>query len=215
MAVIDKDRPIESLREKVIDKLIMNYSHGELSLEAFERRLDQAMDTSEHSVLVSLTADLELAVDQEFINNKEEQQNTNYVSANADAEDVEYIVQIFSGNDRSGTWVLPKEIRIFSLFSGADIDLTEAQFTHPTLRITVFSLFSGDNIFVADNVNVRTNAFSIFGGISNKAISNPSHNSPTVIIEGVAIFSGINVKVRRSIKERFVLFADKLKTMLS
>ena len=213
MAVIAKDRPIESLREKVIDKLIMNYSHGELSLEAFERRLDQAMDTTEHSVLVNLTADLELSVDQEFMDNKEEQSQTNYSSD--DAEDVEYIVQIFSGNDRNGTWVLPKEIRIFSLFSGADIDLTDAQFAHPTLRITVFSLFSGNEIFVADNVNVRTNAFSIFGGISNKALSKPGNNSPTVIIEGVAIFSGISVKVRRSIKERFVLFADKLKDMLS
>ncbi|MCP3673859.1 MAG: DUF1707 and DUF2154 domain-containing protein [Gammaproteobacteria bacterium] len=215
MAVIDKDRPIESLREKVIDKLIMNYSHGELSLEAFERRLDQAMDTSEHSVLISLTADLELSVDQEFIDNKEEQQNTNYVSSDADSEDIEYIVQIFAGNERNGTWVLPKEIRIFSLFSGAALDLTEAQFAHPTLRIMVFSLFSGNDIFVADNVNVRTNAFSIFGGISNKALSNANHNSPTVLIEGVGIFSGINIKVKRSIKERFVIFADKLKTMLS
>ena len=213
MPVVDTDRPIESLREKVIDKLIMNYSHGELSLEAFERRLDEAMDTTDHNVLVNLTADLELAVDQEFIDSKEEQLNTHFVAG--EAEDVEYIVQIFSGNDRNGSWVLPKEIRIFSLFSGADIDLSDAKFAHPTLRITVFSLFSGDNIFVADNVHVRTNAFSIFGGVSNKALSSAGQNAPTVIIDGVAIFSGISVKVKRSIKERFVLFADKLKEMLS
>ena len=37
MAVIIQDRPIEKLREEVIDQLIMNYSHGEISLEAFDR----------------------------------------------------------------------------------------------------------------------------------------------------------------------------------
>ncbi len=38
MAVNIEDRPINKVREEVIDQLIMNYSHGELSHEAFERR---------------------------------------------------------------------------------------------------------------------------------------------------------------------------------
>ena len=42
MSVAYRDKPIELLREEVIEQLIMNYGHGELSLGAFERRLDQA-----------------------------------------------------------------------------------------------------------------------------------------------------------------------------
>ena len=38
MSVAIQDRPIESVRQEVIDQLIMNYSHGEISLEAFESR---------------------------------------------------------------------------------------------------------------------------------------------------------------------------------
>jgi hypothetical protein len=45
MPVTPNDRPIETLREETIDQLIMNYGHGKLSREAFERRLDEALDT--------------------------------------------------------------------------------------------------------------------------------------------------------------------------
>ena len=213
MPVIPQDRPIEVLRKEVIDQLIMNYSHGELSLEAFERRLDDAMETADNNVLVALTSDLDLEVDQDFVNNKKHQIEMNYVPG--EAEDVETIVQIFGGNDRSGSWKLPKELRIVSIFGGADIDLSEAQFTSPVLRITVFNLFSGVDIYVPEHVNVQSTAFCIFGGISNDANSNAETNAPTVIIDGVALFSGIDIKIKRTMKERFVMFVDKLKSLLS
>ena len=213
MPVIPQDRPIEVLRKEVIDQLIMNYSHGELSLEAFERRLDDAMETADSNVLVELTSDLDLEVDQDFVNNKKQQMEINYVPG--EAEDVETIVQIFGGNNRSGSWKLPKELRIISIFGGADIDLSEAQFTSPELHITVFNLFSGVNIYVPENINVQSKAFCIFGGISNDANSNTETNAPTVIIDGVALFSGIDIKIKRTMKERFVIFADKLKSLLS
>ena len=48
MSVVLEDRPIEQVREEVIDNLIYNYSHGVISAEAFERRLDKAMSTQVH-----------------------------------------------------------------------------------------------------------------------------------------------------------------------
>ena len=63
MAVENRDRPIDVLREEVIDQLIVNYSHEELSLEAFERRLDQALASDDASELGDLVVDLELKAD--------------------------------------------------------------------------------------------------------------------------------------------------------
>jgi len=213
MPVIPQDRPIETLRKETIDQLIMNYSHGEISLAAFERRLDDAMETTDHSVLVDLTSDLDLMVDQEFVNNKKQQMGMNYTPG--ETEEVEHIFQIFGGNDRSGVWRLPKEIHIVSIFSGANIDLTQAQFTSPVVRITVFNLFSGDNIYVPENVNVHSKAFCIFGGIKNNVNSSADPDAPTIIIEGFALFSGIDIKIKRTVKENFMIFADKLKSLLS
>ena len=55
MPVAPQDRPLASLREETIDRLIVNYGHGKLSLEAFERRLDQALDAQTHDRLLALT----------------------------------------------------------------------------------------------------------------------------------------------------------------
>ena len=213
MPVIAKDRPIETLRKEVTDQLIMNYSHGELSLEAFERRLDEAMATDDHDALVKLTADLDLTVDEEFINSQKEQMNRNYVPGESD--DVETMFQIFSGSDRSGEWKLPKELRVISLFSGCNVDLTDAIFTNSVLTIKMFNIFSGNNIYIPEGVKVQTKAFCIFGGIDNSVSSVGNPNAPTIIIEGFVLFSGVDISIKRSLKERFVIFADKLKTFLS
>jgi hypothetical protein len=211
MPVITEDRPIEKVREEVIDQLTMNYSHGEISLEAFERRLDQAMETDDHQKLLKLTEDLELDVDQQFIQQKQQELGTDHDIG--EAKDLEYIVEIFSGSDRGGVWNVPKEIRMFSLFSGSDIDLSEAHFNHKTLRIKIFSLFSGTDIFVPENIKVVSNTFSIFGGVDNKAPSIASSNAPTVIIEGFAIFSGIDISFKQSFKEKLMNFAEGIKKL--
>lgn len=215
MSVVLEDRPTESVRSEIIDQLIMNYSHGELSYEAFERRLDKAMELQCNKSLAELAIDLPLTVDRAFVESKKQDLAPNIISG--DTEDVEHIINVFSGNTRSGAWTLPKEIRAFSLFSGCDIDLTDAIFTQRELRIKVFSLFSGSNIYIPENVNVVSKAFCIFGGIDYQTAApiNPHIVPPTIIIEGVCIFSGVDIKVKRTIKEKFVEMANNFKKLFS
>ena len=63
MPVKTEDRPLKNIREEVIDQLVMNYAHQEITLEAFEKRLDLAIDTDDRSVLLEQVADLDLATD--------------------------------------------------------------------------------------------------------------------------------------------------------
>ena len=65
MSVKIEDRPIEQVREQVIDQLIYNYSHGVISVEAFERRLDDAMAASDNKALMDLVEELTLNTDQQ------------------------------------------------------------------------------------------------------------------------------------------------------
>jgi uncharacterized Zn finger protein len=48
---------LEALREETIDRLVMNYGHGKLSMEAFQRRLDEAYDAKDQATLAELTAE--------------------------------------------------------------------------------------------------------------------------------------------------------------
>jgi hypothetical protein len=213
MTVILEDRPIENVREEVIDTLIYNYSHGVISSEAFERRLDQAMASQNHQEIVNLAADLKKTTDSEFTSQKERQFNVNYAAGDNDETDT--IVNIFGGSGRSGQWIVPSEIRIITIFGGADIDFTDAIFTTPNVTIKILCMFGGDNIYVPENVNIVSKAFCIFGGIDNSAPSIASRQAPTLTIEGLVLFGGLDVKIKRTIKEKFVAFANQMKTMFN
>jgi len=219
MPVTLEDRPIETLRSEVIDQLIMNYSHGEISYEAFERRLDQAMELSNHQALVDLTTDLPLAVDKAFVESKKQDLAPNYVAGEAEAIDT--MVNIFSSSNRGGAFRVANEIRYFSLFSSTDIDFTDAIFSQQEVRIKIFSLFSSDTIYVPENVNVASKAFCIFASIDNSAPNNGvSHVRattpvPTIIIEGFSIFSSVDIDLKRTMKETFIKMADSFKKMFS
>jgi hypothetical protein len=213
MAVILEDRPIESVREEVIDTLIYNYSHGVISNEAFERRLDQAMASQNHQEIVNLAADLEHTTDQEFNSQKERKFNVNYAAS--DNEKTETIVNILGGSCRSGQWTVPREIRIITLFGGADIDFTDAIFTTPNVTIKILCLFGGTDISVPEDINVISKAFCILGGIDNFAPSIASRQAPTLTIEGLVMFGGLDIKIKRTIKEKFVAFANQMKTMFN
>lgn len=213
MPVVIEDRPIETVREEVIDQLIMNYSHGKLSYEAFERRLDTAMASHDNKEISDLAADLDLGVDKKYQENKQRDFYAN-VAPNEN-EDTEYLVNIFGGSDRSGHWSVPKELRSITIFGGSTIDFSEAVFSHKYTTIKVFCLFGGDDIYVPENVNVVSKVFCIFGGVDNKAPSIVDRNAPSITVEGFCMFGGLDIKLKRTIKEKFVAFADSLKNMFN
>ncbi|NQY63495.1 MAG: DUF1707 domain-containing protein [Alteromonadaceae bacterium] len=213
MPVNIEDRPIETVREEVIDQLVMNYSHGEISYEAFERRLDTAMESQSNKEIADLVADLDLTVDKNYLDQKTQDFSVNYAPGETESSDK--IINIFSSGNRSGAWKVAKKINIYSFCSGADIDFTDAKFTHPTVTVKLFSLFSGNIIYVPEHINVVSKAFCIVGSIDSELSSNATPNAPTIVIEGFSIFSGVTIKVKRTIKEKFVAFADNLKKIFS
>ncbi|NRA72182.1 MAG: DUF1707 and DUF2154 domain-containing protein [Gammaproteobacteria bacterium] len=213
MTVIIQDRPIETLREEIIDQLIMNYSHGEISLAAFERRLDVATNTDNHQTLVDLTQDLELTVDSAYTAKKE--QGLSASIHEQAPQDHDYIVSIFGGNDRSGIWNVAKNLTSITIFGGNDIDFTDARFSRDT-TIKIYSLFGGQNIYVPPNIKVIAKTVCIFGGVNNKSSACTSNSSaPTITIEGYVIFSGLDIKIKVSIKEQLMNFADEMKKFFS
>ena len=213
MVVKIEDRPIEAVREEVIDQLIMNYSHGKLSFEAFERRLDNAMISKDNKEIAELAIDLELSVDRDYVENKKRDFIPQFTPS--DNDETEDMINIFGGSDRSGRWSVAKELRSISIFGGSNIDFSDAVFLHPKTTMKVFCLFGGDNVYVPENINVVSKAFCIFGGISNKASSFVDRSAPTIVVKGLVIFGGVEIKLKQTLKEKFVAFADSMKNMFN
>lgn len=213
MSVAMKDRPTQAVRDEVIDQLIMNYSHGEISYEAFERRLDIAMESQDNEEIAKQAEDLKLNVDESYVESKKHNMAFNFEPSSEQGTDS--VVSVFGGNKRSGAWKVAGELKVLSAFSGTEIDFTNATFTQKVTTVKVFSLFSGNDIFVPENVNVVSKVFCIFGGVDNDSQTSATIDAPTLVIEGFAIFSGVDISIKQSLKERFVAFADGLKRMFN
>jgi hypothetical protein len=213
MPVAPSDRPLASLRQETIDLLIVNYGHGKLSLEAFERRLDQALDAKTHADLLALTADLDLIADKAYQKQKREEFGPQIAAPTNDANaDVDYMIHIFAGGNRSGVWTAPREIRMLNLFGGGELDFSQARFATGTTRVRMLCLFGGANFYLAEGMNAVSKALCIFGGIDNRAQSSADPNAPTVIIEGLVLFGGAHIRVKRTLKERWLEFANHVKS---
>jgi hypothetical protein len=190
---------------------VHNYSHGYISSEAFERRLDVVIESSLHKDIVAQMSDLDSMPDETIKQCKEKQFGVTYHDDQADDSDL--LVNIFGGSDRSGQWTVSKTMTSISIFGGADIDFTDARFTSPNITIHSYAIFGGDNIYVPEDVNVVSKVFCVFGGVSNKAPSIGSTRAPTITLKGLALFGGTDIRVKQTIKEKFVAFANQMKTV--
>ena len=210
MSVILQDRPIEQVREETIDQLIFNYSHGVISAEAFERRLDEAMASESHQEIVDLVADLTLKADSQYSDNKEHQFTPSYT--NTDVDDSLKLQSILGNIERSGQWNVPKTITVNNILGEAVLDFTDAVFQHQNVTIKLNCALGSNNIYIPENVNVVCKTYGIISSIENKAPSMATRQAPIITIEGKVVLGSLKVAIKRTIKEKFIAFANNLKT---
>lgn len=204
-----EDRPIEQVREETIDKLIVNYSHGVISAEAFERRLDLAMESDEHKVIIQQVADLEMEADAKYESTRRHQFAPNYSKAETEAPLKLY--SILGTAERSGQWVVPKKIEVLNVLGTTNLDFSDAIFQHQNIELVTNDVLGSINIFVPEDVNVTCSAFGILSSVENKAPSIAHRQAPTITITGRTILGSLEISVKRTIKEKFLAFAEQLK----
>jgi hypothetical protein len=210
MPVILEDRPIEQVREETIDQLIHNYSHGVISSEAFERRLDQAMNSECHQEIVKLVADLSLKADSNYSDKKEHQFTPSYATNSSD--DILHLRSILGSVERSGQWYVPKIITLQNISGESTLDFTDAIFQHQNVTIKLNCILGSSKIYVPENVNVVCKTYGIISSIENKAPSMASRQAPVITVEGKVVLGSLNVSIKRTIKEKFIAFANNLKS---
>lgn len=211
MEVKLEDRPIEQVREETIDQLIYNYSHLIISVEAFEHRLDQAMQSNNPHEIVALVEDLPLKTDTQYKSEKESQFTPNY-SHHVSDEEVN-LKSILGTNERSGQWLVPKNINIVDIMGSITLDFTDAIFQHQNVTVNILCVMGSDDILIPENVNVVSKIYSVMSSVENKSPSLANRQAPTITIKGKVIMGGMKIKVKRTTKEKLMGFADTLKSL--
>lgn len=218
-----QDRPIAQVREEVIDQLIMNYSHGIISEQAFERRLDIATNSDDHLLLAEQVADLSLLPDakyramwaQNFNASSAQPHHTNRATEPM-PDKRERLLSILSSDERSGPWQVPHQLTIINALSSVELDFSEAVFEHKQVTLHTTNWLGSISILVPEHVAVISDINNFAASSSNDVGSAGPGNPKThyIRIEGYSVLGSLSVSVKRSLKERFTDFAKSVRAAM-
>lgn len=92
----------------------------------------------------------------------------------------------FSGQEFQGA-------NLDAVFGSVELDISKAIIKNDQV-INANAIFGGIEIRVPTGVNIKVKSTPIFGGVSNKAKTDYNESSPTIYINGVAMFGGVEIK---------------------
>lgn len=198
-----EDSSLERFREEAIEKLSASYARDHLTQSEFEERVEHATAAANHEELRKLLMDLPVvsAPDPPVTAGTtmpDVRQKTQIV-ADADSARESSLIAVFSGADRKGVWDPPRTLNVVAVFGGSDIDLRDARIPAGGIKINVIAMFGGVDIIVPDDLNVEVSGAGIFGafdGKNHRGSSDP--RTPTVRVDGIALFGGVDIKIKRA-----------------
>ena len=107
-------------------------------------------------------------------------------------DDTNSYVAIFSGAEDTISNEKFLGTNITAIFGGVELNLKNA-IIDQDIVINCTSVFGGIDIILPDNVRVKTSGVPIFGGIENKRETIKAENMPTVYINYVCAFAGVDI----------------------
>jgi hypothetical protein len=108
------------------------------------------------------------------------------------------IVSVFSAVNRK---VFSKNFvggEIVCVFGGSEVNFMNADISAGTVELEVVCIFGGATLFIPPNWHVRSEMGSVFGGVDDKRKNPVPDHSRTLIIKGVCIFGGLEIKTKYS-----------------
>lgn len=103
-------------------------------------------------------------------------------------------VAIFGGRERQVNSQAFRGGKIVSVFGGSKVDLTKVELAQGDVEIEIVSVFGGSTLLVPNDWNIKMEVFNIFGGYGDKRIRGQVDYNKSVVIKGVAVFGGGEIK---------------------
>ena len=182
-------RPIEQVRERVIESLSEHFARDNISLDDLETRMARVYSATTPQEVESLLDGLPaLATGAPLAAVSE---------PNAPAPKLrERLVAIMSGIVRRGLWRIPRRLRVVAIMGGVELDLREAELPPGVMEIRAFIFMGGLDVRVPPGVRLETDGVAIMGGFEDRIDdAGAAKDAPVVRITGVAIMGGVAARV--------------------
>ena len=79
----------------------------------------------------------------------------------------------------------------------------------------MFSLLTHDTIYVPEGVRVVCKTTSYLGSVKSRVSGSADENAQTIVIRGNCILSSMDIKIRVTMKEKWLKFADGVKDLFN
>jgi DUF1707 SHOCT-like domain/Cell wall-active antibiotics response LiaF, C-terminal len=183
-------RVSDSDREQAAGVLREAASHGRITMDELDERLELAYAAKTYADLAAVTQDLPgpgqapSAVQPATAGRIGGTPRSNFS------------VAIMSGAQRMGRWVVPPNYVGVAVMGGIELDLREAQFSEPEVTIHAYTLMGGIEITVPEDVDVDVSGIAFMGGFDHNASGPGVPGAPRVRVIGFALMGGVDVKRR-------------------
>ncbi len=107
------------------------------------------------------------------------------------------LVGIMSGVMRKGPWIAPTRINCVAVMGGVELDFSAAQLSGMQTTINATAIMGGVDITVPVGLTVRVDGVGIMGAFEDNAHQTYGPEAPVLIIRGLALMGGVNVKTAK------------------
>jgi hypothetical protein len=185
--------PSAAERERVVQALSTHFANDDLSMEEFEDRLERAYKVGSTPQLAALLADLP-ALDATDAAGR----SPAFLAPPGDVPARGVMMAVLSGNERKGSWIVPRHLKVVALLGGVELDLREARFAPGVTEIDVTAILGGVVIVIPPGVRVESFGAAFLGGFDSQAGDATALTpfNPVIRLSGIAIMGGVEVKTR-------------------
>lgn len=183
-------RPIEQVRERVIEALSQHFARDNLTLEDLETRMARVYAATTPQEVDALLDGLPALATGAPIP----------VSADSFASAPklrERLIAIMSGIVRRGAWKIPRRLKVIAIMGGVELDLRQAELPPGVTEIHAFVFMGGLVVRVPPGVRLETDGFAFMGGFEDRVfdpgVAGP--DAPVVRVTGVAIMGGVDAQI--------------------
>jgi hypothetical protein len=190
------ESPLAAERERVVQTLSAHFAQDQLTLTEFEQRLERAYALTSTEQLRSLVADLP-AVSALPATRDGAVPGPSLVPS-SEVPPRGAIFAAMGGQERAGSWIVPRQLKVIAVMGGAELDLREARFGPGVSEIEIFVLMGGVSIIVPPGVRVESLGAAFMGGFEMKAgdATALSPANPVLRVSGLAIMGGVETETR-------------------
>jgi hypothetical protein len=184
---------IRERREQIIAALQEHFARDDLDVDEFERRVTLAHTTESPTEMDALTKDLEPLPDAHPV-----MPPPAALVPLPEVRPLQTIRGFMSATTRTGSWSVPRHIRIKAMMSSTVLDFREARFPPGPVDVQIRGIMSSVEIIVPPGLAVETDGSAIMGTFDDitRAPAHPDPEAPLLRIHGLAFMSAVEVKMR-------------------